>query len=162
MVSKQVFVPGGAEARLNGLGIVLPEGPTPLGTYVEAVHTGNLLFLSGTLPVVDRKPKYVGRLGKELDSEAGQHAARVAALAALAAAKQHLGSLDRVGRLVRLSVFVVVHGDFFDLPKVADGASNLSQEIFGADKLAVRSVVGVASLPLNAPVMVEVTLEIID
>lgn len=146
---------------MKELGIALPDGPTPLGTYVEAVQTGNLLFLSGMLPVVDHKPKYFGRLGKELDSSAGQDAARTAALGALAVAKQYLGSLDRVVRVVRLSVFIAAHGDFFDQPKVADGASDLLRDVFGNDKLAVRSVIGVASLPLGVPVEVEVIYEVV-
>ncbi len=153
--------PGITEARLKERGIALPDGPTPLGTYAEAVQTGNLLFLSGMLPVIDHKPKYLGRLGKELDSEAGRDAARTAALAALAIAKQHLGSLDRVVRVVQLGVFIATHGDFFDQPKVADAASDLLRDVFGNDKLPVRSVTGVASLPLGVPVEIEVIFEII-
>jgi enamine deaminase RidA (YjgF/YER057c/UK114 family) len=162
MVSRVGSRPETAEARLRELGIALPDGPTPLGTYVETVRTGNLLFLSGTLPMVNHKPKYLGRLGKELDAETGRDAARTAALGALAAAKQHLGSLDRVTRVVRVGVLVATHGDFFDQPKVADGASDLFRDIFGNDKLAVRSVIGVASLPLGVPVIVEVVFEVID
>src|ERR1700740_1094385 len=138
MVSAKAAQPG-AESRLKDLGIQLPAAPTPFGTYVEALQTGNLLFLSGMLPVVDHKPKYLGRLGKELDAEAGRDAARTAALSALAAAKAHLGSLDRVTRVVRLGVFMATHGDFFDQPRVADGASDLFRDIFGPDKMAVRS-----------------------
>ena len=85
----------------------------PSAAYVETLQTGNLLFLSGMLPVVDHKPKYVGRLGRELDAEAGRDAAYTAALSALAAAKQHLGSLDRVTRVVRLGVFMATSGDFY-------------------------------------------------
>ena len=102
--------PGGAERRLQDLGIQLPAAPTPFGSYVETLQTGNLLFLSGMLPVVDHKPKYLGRLGKELDVEAGRDAAYTAALGALAAAKKHLGSLDRVTRVVRLGVFMATSG----------------------------------------------------
>src|SRR6201989_1074829 len=97
---------GGADPRLQDLGIQLPAAPTPFGTYVEAVQTGNLLFLTGMLPVVDHKPKYTGRLGKELDAEAGRDAVYTAALNALAAAKQYLVSLDRITRVVRLGVFM--------------------------------------------------------
>src|SRR6201994_4584219 len=93
---------GGADRRLQDLGIQLPAAPTPFGTYVEAVQTGNLVFLSGMLPVVDHKPQYVGRVGKELDIEAARDAARTAALGGLAAARAHLGSLDRVSQVVRL------------------------------------------------------------
>lgn len=152
--------PGGAEQRLRELGIQLPAAPTPFGTYVEALQTGSLLFLSGMLPVVDHKPKYVGRLGKELDAEAGRDAARTAALSALAAARDHLGSLDRVTRVVRLGVFMATFGDFFDQPKVADAVSDLFRDIFGTDKMAVRSVIGVASLPLGMPIELEVTFEV--
>src|SRR3954452_3503150 len=102
MVSGKGLLLGSAERRLADLRIQLPAGPTPFGSYVETVLTGNLLFLSGMLPVVDHKPKYLGRLGKELDIEAGRDAAYTAALSALAAARKHLGSLDRVSRVVRL------------------------------------------------------------
>jgi enamine deaminase RidA (YjgF/YER057c/UK114 family) len=152
--------PGGPEQRLQELGIQLPAAPTPFGTYVETLQTGSLLFLSGMLPVVDHKPKYVGRLGKELDAEAGRDAARTAALSALAAARNHLGSLDRVIRVVRLGVFIATFGDFFDQPRVADAVSDLFRDIFGTDKMAVRSVIGVASLPLGMPIELEVTFEV--
>jgi enamine deaminase RidA (YjgF/YER057c/UK114 family) len=162
MVAGKGSQPGSAEQRLHELGIQLPAPPTPFGSYVEALQTGNLLFLSGMLPVVDHKPKYLGRLGKELDVEAGRDAARTAALSALAAAKGYLGSLDRVRRVVRLGVFMATAGDFFDQPRVADGASDLLSDIFGSDKLAVRSVIGVASLPLGMPIELEVTFEVED
>jgi enamine deaminase RidA (YjgF/YER057c/UK114 family) len=152
--------PGGADRRLQDLGIQLPAAPTPFGTYVETAQTGNLLFLSGMLPVVDHKPKYVGRLGKELDTEAGRDAAYTAALSALAAAKKHLGSLDRVTRVVRWGVFRAPHGDFFDQPKVADAVSDLFRDVFGIEKAPVRLVIGVASLPLGVPVELEVVFEV--
>ena len=152
----------GAERRLQELGIELPAAPTPFGSYVETVQTGNLLFFSGMLPVVDHKPKYVGRLGKELDAEAGRDAVRTAALSVLAAAKKHLGSLDRVTRVVRLGVFMATSGDFFDQPRVADAASDLFRDVFGAGKMAVRSVIGVASLPLGMPVELEVIFEVAE
>jgi enamine deaminase RidA (YjgF/YER057c/UK114 family) len=158
----QAAQPAGAERRLRDLGIQLPAAPTPFGTYVEALQTGNLLFLSGMLPVIDHKPKYLGRLGKELDTEAGRDAAYTAALGALAAAKQHLGSLDRITRVVRLGVFMATHGDFFDQPRVADAVSDLFRDIFGIDKSPVRVVIGVASLPLGMPVELEVIFEVAD
>jgi enamine deaminase RidA (YjgF/YER057c/UK114 family) len=114
------------------------------------------------LPVVDHKPKYLGRLGKELDADSGRDAVRTAALGALAAAKEHLGSLDRVTRVVRLGVFIATSGDFFDQPRVADAASDLFRDLFGSDKLAVRLVIGVASLPLGMPVELEVIFEVAD
>ena len=152
----------GADHRLQELGIQLPAVPTPLGTYVETVQTGNLLFFSGMLPVVDRKPKYVGRLGKELDAEAGRDAAYTAALNVLAAAKEHLGSLDRVTRIVRLGVYIATSGDFFDQPKVADGASDLFRDVFGIEKASVRVIIGVASLPLGLPIELDVIFEVAE
>jgi len=154
--------PGSAEGRLLDLGIQLPAAPTPFGSYVEALQTGNLLFLSGMLPVVDHKPKYLGRLGKEVDSEMGRDAVRTAALSALAAVRKHLGSLDRVRRVVRLGVFLATSGDFFDQPRVADAASDLFRDVFGSDKMAVRLVIGVASLPLGMPVELEVIFEVAE
>jgi enamine deaminase RidA (YjgF/YER057c/UK114 family) len=149
-----------AEQRLKDLGIELGEGPLPLGAYVEAVQTGNLLFLSGMLPIAGRKAAFIGRLGKELDSEKGREATRLAAMNVLAAARKHLGSLDKVTRVVRLTVFLATAGDFFDQPKVADGASELFRDVFGEGKMSVRSVIGVASLPLGMPVELEVTMEV--
>jgi enamine deaminase RidA (YjgF/YER057c/UK114 family) len=162
MVSAQASQPNSAERRLIDLGIQLPAAPTPFGPYVETVQTGNLLFLSGMLPVVDHKPKYLGRLGEELDAEAGRDAARTAALGALAAARKHVGSLDRVTRVVRLGVFMATSVDFTDHVKVADGASDLFQDIFGSEKTAVRLVIGVASLPLGMPVELELIFGIAD
>jgi enamine deaminase RidA (YjgF/YER057c/UK114 family) len=162
MVSTKDPQPGGAERRLQDLGIQLPAHPTPFGSYVEAVQTGNLLFFSGMLPVVDHKPKYIGRLGKELDVEAGRDAAYTAALGVLAAAKEHLGSLDRVTRVVRLGVFIATSGDFFDQPRVADAVSDLFQDVFGIEKSSVRLVIGVASLPLGMPIELEVIFEVAE
>jgi enamine deaminase RidA (YjgF/YER057c/UK114 family) len=149
-----------AERRLQDLGIVLPNAPHPLGAYVEAVQSGSLLFLSGMLPIKDGKPQYVGRLGKELDADAGRDALRTATLNALSAAKQHLGSLDRVTKVVRVGVYLASFGDFYNQPTVADAASELLRDVFGEDKTSVRTVMGVASLPLGLPVLLEVTFEI--
>ncbi|MGZ3563742.1 MAG: RidA family protein, partial [Vulcanimicrobiaceae bacterium] len=123
-------------------------------------QTGNLLFLSGTLPVFGHEPKYRGRLGAELDAEQGRAALRLAALNALAIAKEHLGSLGRITRVVRLGVMLATSGDFFDQPKVADAASELFRDVFGDDKTSVRLVYGVASLPLGMPVELEVIFEV--
>ena len=153
---------GGADRRLQDLGIQLPAAPTPFGTYVETVQTGNLLFFSGMLPVVDHEPKYLGRLGKELDAEAGRDAAYSAGLNVLAAAKEHLGSLDRVTRVVRLGVFIATSGDFFDQPRVADVVSDLFRNVFGIEKTSVRVVIGVASLPLGTPIELDVTFEVTE
>ncbi|UVT20030.1 MAG: RidA family protein [Nitrospira sp.] len=149
-----------AETRLKELGIKLPAPPKPFGTYVEAVQTGNLLFLTGMLPTEDHEAKFVGRVGAELDVETGRRAAHLAALNGLAVVRQYLGSLDNVTRIVRLGVSVATSGDVRDHPIVADGASELLQAVFGKDKNPCRLVYGVASLPLGAPVEVEFILEV--
>jgi enamine deaminase RidA (YjgF/YER057c/UK114 family) len=142
MVSPGGSQPVSAERRLRDLGIVLPRAPHPLGAYVEAVQTGSLLFLSGTLPVKDGKPQYIGRLGKELDAEAGRDALQTATLNALSAAKEHVCSLDRVTKVVRVGVYLATFGDFYNQPIVADAASELLRSVFGEDKMSVRSVLG--------------------
>jgi enamine deaminase RidA (YjgF/YER057c/UK114 family) len=149
-----------AEQRLRQLGIKLPTPPEPFGIYAEAVQTGNLLFLTGMLPTEGREAKFIGRIGAELDVEAGRAAACLAALNGLAVAKQHLGSLDKVTRIVRLGVAVATSGDVRDQPKVADGASELLQDVFGKDKNPSRLVYGVASLPLGVPVELELIFEV--
>jgi enamine deaminase RidA (YjgF/YER057c/UK114 family) len=149
-----------AEQRLRQLGVKLPAPPEPFGIYAEAVQTGNLLFLTGMLPTEGREAKFIGRVGAELDVEAGRAAARLAALNGLAVAKQHLGSLDRVKRIIRLGVAVATSGDVRDQPKVADGASELLQDVFGKDKNPCRLVYGVASLPLGTSVELEIIFEI--
>ncbi len=159
MLKKENAQPFGAEQRLKDLRILLPPAPTPFGAYVEAVQTGNLLFLSGMLPTVGHEPGMIGRVGGELSLEDGRKAARLACLNVLAVARKHLKSLDRVTRVVRLGVSIATAGDFRDLPKVADGASELLLDVFGSDRLSCRSVFGVASLPLGMPIELEVTLE---
>jgi enamine deaminase RidA (YjgF/YER057c/UK114 family) len=149
-----------AEQRLKELGIKLPVPPEPFGIYAEAVQTGNLLFLSGMLPTEGHSAKFVGRVDAELDAETGHPATHLATLNALGVARQHLGSLDKVARVVRLGVMVATSGDVRDQPKVADGASNLLQNVFGKDKNPCRPVCGVASLPLGAPVELELIFEV--
>jgi enamine deaminase RidA (YjgF/YER057c/UK114 family) len=161
MVNPKGSQPANAERRLQDLGIVLPIAPHPLGAYVEAVQSGNLLFLSGTLPIKDGKPQYVGRLGKELDADAGRDALRTATLNALSATKEHLGSLDRVTRVIGVRVYLATSGDAdVNQPLIADAASELLRDVFGGDKISVRSVIGVATLPLGLPVMLEMTFEV--
>src|ERR1700726_4009793 len=149
-----------AEQRLRQLGIKLPVPPEPFGIYAEAVQTGNLLFLTGMLSTEDREAKFIGHVGAELNVEAGRAAARLAALNGLAVARQHLGSLDKVTRVVRLGVAVATSGDVRDQPKVADGASELLQDVFGKDKNPCRLVYGVASLPLGTSVELEIIFEL--
>jgi enamine deaminase RidA (YjgF/YER057c/UK114 family) len=147
-------------SRLGVMGIMLPAPPTPLGSYVEASDIGNLLFLSGTLPVVNRKLAIAGRLGENLSVKEGQEAARIASLNALAAARQHLGDLDRLKKLVKLTVLVATAESFTDHAAVADGASDLFAKIFGREAGHVRLVYGVQSLPIGAPVIVDTIFEI--
>ena len=158
--SMNKILAGGPSSRLSELGIVLPVPPTPLGAYVEASDTGNLLFLSGTLPVVNRKLAIAGRLGENLSVKEGQEAARIASLNTLAAAKEHLGDLDRLKKLVKLTVLIATTEQFAEHATVADGASDLFVQIFGRDAGHVRLVYGVQSLPVGAPVIVETIFEI--
>lgn len=152
--------PASAEERLRAKGITLPRPPEPFGTYVEAVQSGSLLFLSGMLPTAGRGAAYTGRLGAEVDVGTAQKAAELAALNALAVIRQQLGTLDRVTRVVRLGVSVAAAADARDHPQAADGASNLLQEIFGRERAPSRLVTGVASLPLGATVELELILEV--
>jgi enamine deaminase RidA (YjgF/YER057c/UK114 family) len=149
-----------AERELSELGLALPPPPTPLGAYVETVKTGNLLFLSGMLPVVGRELRYAGRVGGALSAEDGRKAAELACLNALSAARAYLGSLDRITGVAKLGVYIATEGDFRDHPGVADGASELLVKVFGAGMLSARIVLGVASLPLGLPVEVELVFEV--
>ena len=160
LVGVDSSLPATAEQRLRQFGIKLPTPPEPFGIYAEVVQTGNLLFLTGMLPTVGREAKFIGRIGAELDVQTGRQAAYLAALNGLAVARQHLGSLDKVTRIVRLGVLVATSGDVREQPKIADGASELLQDVFGKDKNPSRLVYGVASLPLGVPVELELILEV--
>ena len=160
MVTHEDSHPASAEQRLKELGIKLPTPPQPFGIYAETVQTGDLLFLTGMLPTEGRSAKFIGRVGAELDVEAGRKAAYLAALNVLAVARQHLGSLDKVTRIVRLGVYVATSGDVRDQPRIADAASELLQDVFGKDKNPSRLVYGVASLPLGTPVELEIVFEV--
>jgi len=151
---------GNLRSRLSGLGLVLPPPPSPLGAYVESSDTGNLLFLSGTLPVVDRKLAISGRLGENLSVKEGREAARIASLNALAAAQQHLGDLDRLKKLVKLTVLMATTEQFVEHAVVADGASELFIQLFGPEAGHVRLVYGVQSLPVGTPLVVDTIFEI--
>ncbi|KSV61370.1 hypothetical protein N185_10110 [Sinorhizobium sp. GW3] len=162
MVDRKPAPAAGAEQRLTELGIVLPSPPTPFGNYVEGVRIGKLLYLSGMLPVIDRKPQFVGRLGAELEVDEGRRAAEIATMSALSAIKAELGSLDRVTAVAKLGIYIATVGDFRDHPTVADGASDLLAKVFGPEMLSGRIVLGVASLPLGLPVEVELLIEVAD
>ena len=147
-------------SRLRELGLVLPKPPTPLGAYVETSQVGSLLFLSGTLPIVNGKLAVSGRLGQNLSVEQGREAARLAALNALAAAQAHVGDLDRVKKVVKASVLISATEEFVEHAAVADGASDLFVQLFGPQAGHVRVVYGVHSTPIGTPVIVETVFEI--
>ena len=149
----------GAEDRLRELGIDLPPVAKPRWTYAPAVRSGNLLFVSGQIAVENGRPLHPGKLGRDVDVEAGREAARGCAISALAIAKQYLGSLDNVARVVKLTVFVASAEGFGDQPTVANGASDLLHEVFGDDGIGARAAVGMAELPLGASVEAEFVFE---
>jgi enamine deaminase RidA (YjgF/YER057c/UK114 family) len=149
-----------AEDRLADLGIHLPEAPTPFGAYVPAVQTGNLLFLSGMIATSGQTILITGIVGKTLDVKAGRDAAHYATLNALALVRQQLGSLNRVARVVRLSVNIAVSPEFVDHIDIADAASELLRDVLGEETISSRLVIGVASLPLGSPVELELILEV--
>ena len=148
------------DSKLKDLGITLPEPPRPVATYDPAVRSGNLLFISGQLPLVDGRLQKVGKLGSQFTLEEGQEAARRATLNALSVAKQQLGTLDKVSRVIRLGVHVASASGFNDQSRVANGASELLIRVFGDSGRHARLALGAAELPLGAPVEIELILEV--
>ena len=149
---------GRVEARLAELGITLPPVAAPLAAYVPALTHEGLLYTSGQLPTVDGKLQGTGKVGAGVSPEDAAELARLAAINALAAAKSVLGDLDRVTRVVKVVGFVSSDPDFTGQPAVVNGASTLLGEVFGDAGMHARSAVGVAVLPLDAPVEVELVL----
>ncbi|MBL6593078.1 MAG: RidA family protein [Candidatus Aquiluna sp.] len=147
------------EERLAALGLELPEVATPAGAYVPAVISGNLVFTAGQIPLVDGKLMAEGRLGAEITAEAGKEIAQRCALNAIAAVKSVLGDLGRVKKVVKVVGFVASTPEFTAQPGVVNGASELLQAAFGDAGIHARSAVGVAVLPLNSPVEVELIVE---
>jgi enamine deaminase RidA (YjgF/YER057c/UK114 family) len=150
----------GAEARLKALGIELPPAPRPMGSYATVVRSGNLLFLSGHGPLRDGRVTHPGRVGRDLTIEQGQEAARVTGLNLLATARDALGSLDRVRRVVKVLGMVQCTDDFTDHPKVINGFSDLMVEVFGDAGRHARAAVGMGSLPFGIAVEIEMILEV--
>lgn len=150
----------GHEERIKTLGIELPAAPTPLGSYVPALTTGNLVYLSGQLPMREGKLARTGKLGSDISIEDGQALARLAAINALAALKAHIGSLDKVNRCVRLGGFIASEAGFTAQPAVLNGASDLMVEVFADAGRHARAAVGVNVLPLDAPLEIEFIFEI--
>lgn len=139
---------------------MLPQPPKPVATYVPAVRAGDLLFLSGVLPMQQGQLAWSGKLGRELRVEQGSDAARVALLNALAIAKQELGTLDRIVRIVKVVGYVASADGFTDQPQVLNGASDLLVTIFGEAGRHARVAVGAVELPRGAAVEIELILQV--
>ncbi|QYC37951.1 Enamine/imine deaminase [Nonomuraea coxensis DSM 45129] len=148
------------EQKLTELGLTLPEVVKPVAAYVPAVRTGNLVYTSGQVPIVEGKPAATGKLGAEVSLEQGYEMARICALNGLAALKAEVGDLSKIVRIVKVVVFVASDPSFTDQPKVGNGASELLGEVLGEAGKHARSAVGVAALPLNVPVEVELIAEV--
>lgn len=152
----------GAEARLAELKLELPAAPKPVATYVTAVRVGDLLYVSGHGPLRADGTLHVGRVGADLDVASGQAAARQTGLAILATVRGHLGSLDKVVRLVKVLGMVNATHEFVEHPKVINGCSDLMVEVFGDAGKAARSAVGMGSLPGNIAVEIEAIFQVKD
>ena len=143
------------EDKLRELGIELLEAPSPLGSYVPVMRTGNLVFLSGILPLVKGKLLRQGRVGESVSLDEAREDARIATINALSILKAHIGSLDKIKRCVKITGYVASSPDFTEQPKVLNAASDLLFEIFGEAGRHVRAAVGVNVLPLNSPLEIE-------
>jgi enamine deaminase RidA (YjgF/YER057c/UK114 family) len=152
----------GAEARLAELKLELPPAPAPVATYVTALRHGDLLYISGHGPLRSDGTLHTGKVGVDLDIEQGRAAARQTGLAILATVRAHLGSLDRVDRLVKVLGMVNCTPDFVEHPKVINGFSDLMVEVFGEAGKAARSAVGMGSLPANIAVEIEAIFKVRD
>jgi len=148
------------EDRLAELGLALPAVAAPLAAYMPAVRSGSLVWTSGQLPMVEGKLAATGKVGAEIDAEQGKALARTCALNALAAVKAEVGDLSAVRRVVKVVGFVASTPEFTGQPGVVNGASELLGEVFGEAGRHARSAVGVAVLPLDAPVEVEIVVEV--
>jgi enamine deaminase RidA (YjgF/YER057c/UK114 family) len=146
--------------RLAALGLTLPPVTAPVAAYVPAVQTGSYIYVSGQVPVADGKVAATGKVGAEVSTEDAAGLARICALNALAAAANVAGGLDNIGRIVKVVGFVASAPGFNGQPQVINGASELLIEVLGEDGRHARSAVGVAELPLNVPVEVELIAEI--
>ncbi len=153
------MMPDSILARLTAMGLALPAVPTPVAAYVNCVRSGNLLFLSGGLPIAGER-KILGKVPSEVSIEEAREGARMIVLNRLAVIRDALGSLDRVERIVALGGFVNSAADFHGHPQVIDGASELLVEIFGDKGRHSRTAVGVAALPLNVAVEINLIVEV--
>ncbi len=155
-------VGAGPQERLAALGLVLPEVTPPLAAYVPAVRTGSYVYTAGQLPVVDGQLQATGKVGAEVSAADASALARICALNALAAAASAAGGLAAITRIVKVTGFVASAPDFTGQPQVVNGASELLLEVFGEAGRHARSAVGMAVLPLDAPVEVELIVEIAE
>lgn len=150
----------GPEERLAELGLTLPDVVPPVAAYLPAVRTGDYVYTSGQIPVVDGKLGVTGKVGAEVSAEEAKELARICALNAMAAVKSVVGDLSKVVRIVKVVGFVASAPDFTGQPAVVNGASELLGEVFGDAGRHARSAVGVAALPLDAPIEVELIAEV--
>ncbi|MEU6749019.1 RidA family protein [Spirillospora sp. NPDC046719] len=148
------------EERIVELGLELPEVVTPLASYVPTARTGSLVYTAGQVPLVKGEIKVTGKVGAEVSAEVAAEQARICALNCVAALKAELGELSRVVRIVKVVGFVASAPDFYGQPQVINGASDLLGEVFGDAGKHARSAVGVAVLPRNVPVEVELIAEV--
>ena len=155
-------MPENVEDRLKELGYELPTVPTPAGSYVPATHAGNLLFTAGQLPFREGQLPYTGKVGENVSVEEAKEAARLCALNALAAVEAEAGSLTNLRRVVKVTGYVASAAGFNDQAEVMNGTSELLGEVFGEKGLHTRSAVAVAELPLDAPVEVELIVELVS
>jgi len=147
--------------RLGELGLELPPIPEPVASYIPVTQAGALVFVAGQIAMIDGHQLHPGKLGKQVSVEMGQEAAARAALQALSAIRGHLGgSLDRLVRLLQVTVYVAADAEFVEHPKIANGASDVLVAVLGPDGRHARAAVGVASLPLGASVELTVTAEV--
>lgn len=160
ITSGPAYGQGTIDNKLKEMGITLPEAGKPIASYVTSVRTGNLLFTAGHIPYNDGKSRLAGKVGRDLTVEEGNMVARNVALNCLATVKASLGDLDKVKRIVKVLGMVNSTDDFKDQPKVMNGASDLLVQIFGEKGKHARSAVGVSSLPMGAPVEIEMILEV--
>ena len=151
---------GKVESRINELKITLPNTPKPVAAYIPAKQTGNLVFTAGQLPMVNGELISKGLLGQDVEIDEANKAARICTLNALAAIKGVIGDLDRIKQIVRVVGYVASVPTFTQQPAVVNGASELLLEIFGENGKHARSAVGMAVLPLNASVEIELTVEV--
>jgi enamine deaminase RidA (YjgF/YER057c/UK114 family) len=148
------------EDKLKELGIVLPEAPAPLGSYVPAARTGNLVFLSGILPLVKGKLPRQGKVGGDISVDEARDDARTVVINALSVLKAYTGNLDTIKRCVKITGYIASAPDFAEQPKILNAASDLLFEVFGEAGKHARAAVGVNVLPLNSPVEIEFVFEV--